>query len=329
MLMAAGLFMVSCQNHSAGQPQTGFVTGAAGGKIYYQVEGSGNDTLVIVHGGPGAGISSVRSSVLPLAEKHVLIFYDQRGGGRSVLPADTTLLRPAHFVEDLEAVRAHFGLDRMNVLTHSFGAVVLAAYATRYPQHLRRIALHGATAPVLKQELALRRLKAAQSPSPPNTALSQRTAALLDTLLAGTARQPVRTCREYEALSRQLARSRGERVTYRGTTCDMPPEAVAYYYRYTAQLAPRYYQGWDFRRFLKTTEVPLLVIYGREDSVMIPAQRSWARDATHGRLLLVPGAGKSAFTDRPDLVFPALHRFFAGDWPPEAHPPSPLPKNED
>jgi hypothetical protein len=36
---------------------------------------------------------------------------DQRGGGRSELPADTILLDARYFVEDLEAVRRHSNMD--------------------------------------------------------------------------------------------------------------------------------------------------------------------------------------------------------------------------
>lgn len=123
----------------------GYVTGAGESagqeeiRLYHRTLGSGRDTLLIVHGGPGAGMYTILPDTRGLADHFVLIYYDQRRGGRSSLPADTMLLAARHFSEDLEAVRAHFGLEKMNVLAHSFGAVLLADYAERLPERLRRI----------------------------------------------------------------------------------------------------------------------------------------------------------------------------------------------
>lgn len=83
---------VGCSHQAAPRaPAQGYLTGAGGAQIFYQVVGSGDDTVVVVHGGPGAGINDSRPDLEPLAKSHVVIFYDQRGGGRSELP-DTTLL---------------------------------------------------------------------------------------------------------------------------------------------------------------------------------------------------------------------------------------------
>ncbi len=321
--MYAGLllsiFMIAC---SSGQSKVeiahGYLTGAEGAEIYYEVRGSGQDSIVVIHGGPGAGIDSFLPSVKPLARDFVLILYDQRGGGRSELPADTTKLQPQYYVEDLEALRRHFGLEQMNIIAHSFGPVLVAQYALKYPNRLKRVVFNGATGPDLQQELQLRKAKAEQAPPSPDTALSHRASRLLQELLGGTASDPVETCREYEEINKKLAMAQGDTVTYRGTTCNAPPEAVHYYYRYTAQLAPRYYKGWDFTTRLEQLTAPLLVVYGKEDSLMIPAQQSWASAVPNGRLLLVPDAGKGAFSDNPNFVFPAIETFFSGSWPKEA-----------
>jgi len=296
----------------------GYLTGAEEAQIYYRVIGSGQDSVVVIHGGPGAGMHSVLPSVKPLAQKYVLIFYDQRGGGKSELPADTTKLQPQYFVEDLEAVRQHFNLEQMNIVTHSFGSVLVAQYAQKYSNHLERIVFHGATGPDLRQELQLRRERAKQTPPSPDTVLSNRASLLLQKLLQGTASDPVETCREYEEINKKIALAQRDTITYQGTTCNAPPEAVHYYYRYTAQLAPRYYEGWNFTTGLEQLTAPLLVVYGEEDSLMVPAQRSWISAVPNGRLLLVPDADKAAFSDNPNFVFPAIETFFTGKWPKEA-----------
>jgi pimeloyl-ACP methyl ester carboxylesterase len=44
-------------------------------------------------------------------------------------------------VEDVESLRVHLGLDQMDLLAHSAGAVLATLYAAAYPQHLSRLIL--------------------------------------------------------------------------------------------------------------------------------------------------------------------------------------------
>ncbi len=307
----------------------GFLTGAEGARLLYRVAGDGPDTVVVVHGGPGAGMNSVRPDFEPLAEPLTLVFFDQRGGGRSELPADTARLRARFFVEDLDSVRAHFGLQRMHLLAHSFGSVIVARYAQRHPDRVGRIVLHGATGPVRERAARLARRAAPD----PDTALSRRASELLGSLLDGTAPDPANTCREWEALNRRMAEARGEPVRWRGSSCEAPPEAVGYYFRHTAQLAPRSFGNWDFTEGLDRVSGPVLVVYAADDDPLAVAeQRAWASAFPGGRLLLVPGTDKGAIAERPDIVVPALVEFFtsADGWflcPPdpgiECSPPQP------
>lgn len=299
---------------AAERDSSAFLAGAAGARLHYRVLGSGPDTVVVLHGGPGAGMNSVLPVFAPLAERFTLIFYDQRGGGRSSLPADTSLLHARYFVEDLEAVRRHFGLERLALITHSFGSIVAASYAREHPERVERLVLHGATGPLRSQAARIARA----SPPSPDTALSHRATALLRSLLQGTAEDPVATCEAYEEIGRRLADARGEPTAWEGSTCEMPAEAVRYYYRYTAQHAPSTFGDWDFTSGLEDLSAPVLVVYGARDSTEVAAQRAWAEAVPNGRLLLVPSAGKGAIAYRPDVVLPAVATFLQGEWPAEA-----------
>lgn len=292
----------------------GFLTGAADGRLRYRILGNGTDTVVAIHGGPGAGMNSILPDARPLAERFTVIFYDQRGGGRSVLPEDTARLRAGHFVRDLEAVRRRFGLRRMNLFAHSFGAILAARYAREHPDRVERMVFHKPTGPVLSEALTAMRDRRREPPAG-NDSLAARRSELLGSLLRGEAEDPVATCRAYEDIGRRLAADRGEPVTWRGSTCDAPAEAVRYYYRYTAQWTPRTFGDWDFTVGLEQVRAPLLVVHGARDSPGFRLARSWAAALPNARLLPVPGAGPSAWTDRPDVVFPAVQTLFKGDWP--------------
>ena len=83
-LLVLAAAAVGCRHQSVSRADAqGYLAGAGGAQIFYQVVGSGYDTIVVVHGGPGAGINDIRPDLEPLADSHVLIFYDQREIGRA------------------------------------------------------------------------------------------------------------------------------------------------------------------------------------------------------------------------------------------------------
>lgn len=91
--------------------------------------GSGPDTLVVIHGGPGFTMDYLAADLEPLAEHHTLLFNDQRGTGRSTLVTDSAALDAQRFVDDLEALRRHLSLGSVNLLGHSWGAAIAALLA--------------------------------------------------------------------------------------------------------------------------------------------------------------------------------------------------------
>jgi proline iminopeptidase len=297
------------QARTVSAPAEGFLTGAAGAQIFYQVAGTGHDTVVVVHGGPGAGIDDVRPDVEPLMKSHVVIFYDQRGGGRSELPKDTTHLGPEYFTGDLEAVRTHFHLDRMALVAVSFGAIVVAEYARAHPDRIARMVFLAAVGPSRKEAARF------YGRPPADTALGRRHYELLRTLMEGRAADPVAACREEEQLSRELARAAGEFAGKKGTACNMPAPAVRYYYQYTARLGPEVYGNWDYTRSLSHVSAPLLVINGERDTLSLSMRRAWVQALPNARLLIFPDAGSAVYAARPDAVFPAIDEFLSGRWP--------------
>jgi pimeloyl-ACP methyl ester carboxylesterase len=72
-----------------------------------------------------------------LSAHRALVLLDLRGTGNSAVPADTATYRCDRQVDDVEALRAHLGLDRLDLLAHSAGAALALLYAAR---HLDRVA---------------------------------------------------------------------------------------------------------------------------------------------------------------------------------------------
>lgn len=293
----------------------GYLTGAGGDSLYYEIRGASTDTLIIIHGGPGAGMYSFLPSAEALSEYFTLIFYDQRGGGKSVLPADTNELRPGYYTADLDSVRAHFGLKKMDVIAHSFGAVLLAEYAQIHPERLGKIILHGATGPVRADAGNYYREKARELSKLPkaDSGLVQKSSELLGKLLQGKAESPMQTCKEYEELTRKIAQQRKQPADYQGTTCKAPPQAIKYYYQYTAQLAPSYFGDWDYTGTLEDISSPVLILYGERDSLGIPMQKQWKKVFPRSELKVVPEAGKGVLSGNPDYAIPEIVAFLKGE----------------
>lgn len=109
--------------------------------IFYSVVGSG-DTLVVLHGGPGLSHKYLKPQLDSLlSSKFTLLYYDQRGSGWSGGIEDTLALNMQSFVSDLEQIRAHFKLTKLNLMGHSFGGLLGMYYGITYPDHLNSLVL--------------------------------------------------------------------------------------------------------------------------------------------------------------------------------------------
>jgi proline iminopeptidase len=110
-----------------------------GRTLAWRQHGTGPE-LICHPGGPGA--SSRSFGELPeLAAKRTLILLDPRGTGDSDRPADPSAYDLADYVADIEALRAHLGLERLDLLGHSHGGFVAMAWAAAHPERVDRLVL--------------------------------------------------------------------------------------------------------------------------------------------------------------------------------------------
>jgi pimeloyl-ACP methyl ester carboxylesterase len=76
-----------------------------------------------------------------LSQSRQLVLLDPRGVGLSADPADPATFRVDRLVDDVESLRAHLGLDRMDLLAHSAGSVLATLYAATHPDRLSALIL--------------------------------------------------------------------------------------------------------------------------------------------------------------------------------------------
>src|SRR4030081_830894 len=116
--------------------EEGFTT-TTGSPLYWARYGRTNaPKLLLMHGGPGADHCYMLPQMLQLGERYDLLFYDQRGGGRSKSDAPDPITWRTH-VEDLGAVVTEFGLEPLSIVGYSWGAMLALLYTieqARNPQ---------------------------------------------------------------------------------------------------------------------------------------------------------------------------------------------------
>jgi proline iminopeptidase len=108
--------------------------------LYFRELGHGQPILIL-HGGPDFDHTYFLPELDRLSDAFRLIYYDQRGRGKSaanVQPEDVTIKSE---VDDLEAVRKYFQLESVPVLGHSWGGVLAMEYALRYPERVSELIL--------------------------------------------------------------------------------------------------------------------------------------------------------------------------------------------
>jgi proline iminopeptidase len=295
----------------AAAPTEGKVMGD-GAALFYRMVGAGPDVLVMIHGGPGMDMGYMVPDFGPLAARHRLLFYDQRGSGRSeILRDDPALYTMARHVADLEALRRRFGLERMTLVAHSFGPAIAASYAMAYPERVARLVFIGPVPP--RQGDLWTRYGATIE-----TRLSPDERAELDKLEAAMIHgpDPVHACRAYWAIAvkpRVAGPELASRVT--GDFCSAGPEAIRSGMAVAGPHTLESLGQWDFRAGLARVTAPTLIIHGETDAIPMDLVEQWTAAMPNARLVKVPGASHFPYVEQPDLVWPVIESFLSASPP--------------
>ena len=113
--------------------------GTDGTRLAYHQAGEG-DPLICLPGGPMQA-SAYLGDLGGLSARRSLVLLDLRGTGESAVPANPASYRCDRLVSDVEALRAHLGQDRIDLLGHSAGGALAVLYAARYPHRISRLVL--------------------------------------------------------------------------------------------------------------------------------------------------------------------------------------------
>jgi len=130
--------------------------------LHYRIVGRG-EPLLVLHGGPALSHEYLVPGLSPLSDTGRVVFFDQRGCGRSSKPTDGRY-DMATLAADVEALRKSLRLGKVNLLGFSFGGMLAQEVALRYPGSVRRLIVAGAGPSGADINRRLREVRAAATP---------------------------------------------------------------------------------------------------------------------------------------------------------------------
>jgi proline iminopeptidase len=272
-----------------------------GANLYLREVGSGR-SIIVLHGGPDFDHRYLLPELDRLSNSYHLIYYDQRGRGRSaagVRPEDVTL---GSEIADLELVQEHFPLDSVILLGHSWGTVLALEYALRHPERVSQLILMN-PAPASAADLTtfrdvyahklgadLSRQKeiiatAAYQEGDPEAVTARYRLHFKPALM-----QPD----DYEKL---MARMNAAFIS-QGKAGIVKARAV----EDRLMLDTWQVEGYDLHPKLRALNIPTLVIAGDHDFIPVVIAEHIAQAIPNARLVVVKNCGHFSYLECPDAV---------------------------
>lgn len=273
-------------------PERTEVREVRGIRLFERRKGAGPPTVVL-HGGPGAHHDYLLPGFDLVAHRRLLIYYDQRGGGRSPVAREIPVGWREH-VEDLEALRTLWEIPRLSIAGYSWGALLAVLYALEHPDRVASLALIS-PAPVWRgARVEYERRLSARNQAPDVQA--ERAA-----VQAGGLRE--RNPDDYRRALFDLSVA-GYFHDWRRARAMTP-------FRITGRTQQEVWESlgdFDLRPGIPALQYPALVMHGDDD----PIPRETASELAgllRARFVLVPDCGHVPYVEAPHVFARALDEF--------------------
>ena len=265
--------------------------------LSYERRGSG--PLLVCHpGGPG-GSAAEFLDFAGLDDTFELVLLSPRGSHGSDPGGDYAL---QSYVADLDALRAHLGLEQFDLLGFSHGGIVAMAYAAAHRAHIRRLLLVDTLAVWGEEaEAAMQRgiEKRRDQPWFANAAkaIEEEQAgqfSSVDELIANAQRQSPLYFHRWE----------GNEQIGHVLFGDFAHHEPLHYFN-TVE-----FPNLDLRSKLRTIAAPTLVVVGDDDMIAGPVcAKAIADELPDARVVTIPDSGHFVYLEQPELFRAALTEF--------------------
>lgn len=153
-LLAVLLLSSSCCALAQQTPATTGMIATPDVDLAYETYGATSPATpaIVANGGPGLShIYMLQNDVwMRLARNRQIVFYDQRGTGKSKKVKPDAAWGMDAQIADMEAVRVKFGFQRFDLVGDSYGGLLAMAYAAAHPEHIEKLILSDSAAPAWK-----------------------------------------------------------------------------------------------------------------------------------------------------------------------------------
>jgi proline iminopeptidase len=289
--------------------QEGYLSIENGLQLYYHTLGDGPIAVLI----PAA--SCLLEDLRPLAKSRKLVFYDQRGRGKSDRDPDPGHIWTDYEVRDMEAVRQQLGLEQVDLLGWSYLGGIIALYAAQHLERVQRMVMMCPVSP--------------RSPAPYDDpeAAEQKEQSRIDPAEAAHLRELMASgkhisdaegfCREFQRVivPRQMGRPDGL-ARMKSDPCAYPNEWWHNLHEHhEIHFPPDTRSNYDLRDQASRVTAPTLVIHGTEDLIPLESSKEWVDTLPDARLFVIEGSGHFPHLESPDIYFPTVDQFLKGKWP--------------
>jgi len=286
--------------------EEGFTT-TTGSPLYWVKYGvQGAPRLLVLHGGPGADHRYMLPQMLHLGEEFDLLFYDQRGGGRSRSDARVPITWQTH-VEDMAAIVSELGLDPLSIVGYSWGAMLGLLYTI---EQRKNAALPAPARLTLINPAPLTRSYRQQFEDEfARRQASPEIQQLRDELTQSDLRE-----RDPEAYRpRAFERSVAGYFSDPRNAKDLTP------FRVVARVQQSVWESlgdFDLVQELSGVKIPSIIVHGRDDPIPLASSSEAAR-ALGTKCIVLDDCGHVPYVEQPARLFAAIDPFLDETNPPE------------
>ncbi len=276
----------------------GYITAEDGIRLFFQQVGSG-PKVVIPNG------IYLLDDFKDLAAVRTLIAYDPRNRGRSDTTGDGSIHRD---VDDLETVRRHFEIERIDLIGHSYVGFMVALYGMKYAGHVNRIVQIGPMEPVAGKQYPAHLTNA-------DGVLQEVLGKLGQLQRDRHSEDEVEMCRKFWAVLGALyVADPADAGKIDWGRCELPNERN-FMKHWTEKILPSI-QSVKIAEIASKLRTPVLTIHGTKDrSAAYGGGREWASMLPDARLVTIEGAAHAPWIEAPERVLGAVRTFFEGRWP--------------
>lgn len=270
--------------------------------LFYRTIGEG-PPILILHGGPSIGHEYLVDGLLPLADRYELIFFDQRGIGRSTGSADSSRLTVSRTLDDIDSMRLTLAGEPVFLLGHSWGAALALSYAIDRPEAVHAVVLVDPTEPGSRF-----RSEREENLARATTGVDSTELARLFGSEGYREGDPAVVEEVFRAIYRPWLGDRSAAVRFRfGLDLEAALRGRAVGARVSAASAGL--ARWaDLRRLI----VPTLIVHGEVDPIPVAMARRLASEIEGARLEVLEGVGHFPMVERPDRLNEIVRAFLAG-----------------